>query len=645
MRRTDRAVLWIAPLLAVVGLSAAPPDEPLIDAVKIGDTEAVSRLLRDGENPNAVLPDGTTALHWAAYRNDVEAVDLLVEAGAAVEAVNRYGVKPLSLAATRGYAAVVKRLLQAGADANTMLLGNETVLMSAARTGSVDTVDALVVSGADPNAREETRGQTALMWAAGEGHSDVIRALLAAGADLHAVSHAPAHADAAGGTGTYTRRVKRIDEFTPLLFAVRAGRIEAVKALLDGGANPDEVTPDGTSALVIAAANAHWELGAFLLDAGADPNAAEQGWPALHQVVRTRNLNIGFFPHPEPTGNMSSMQFAAKLFEHGADVNARITKPISDGFRGFWTQNGATPILVAAKGADFEMMRLLAEHGADASLGNDRGTTPIMAASGVEMFNPNEDSGTNDEALEALEVALELGGDVNAANDNGDTPMHGAAWRGANDIILRLVEEGAELHVENNRGYTPLQIANGEEEGRVANINIRPWTVELLQDLLKERGLPWELQRSLEERFAFENREIDTRSREEIMREYRERLGLGGGAAAALEASDLEVADATGFIGVWDLALESSQIPLSFIMDIKDVGGKIGAILTSDFLGESTVTDITKDGETLNMKWEASVQGQQVPLDLTLTPDGEELKALLDFAGMAKVEGAATKSP
>ena len=115
---------------------------------------------------------------------------------------------------------------------------------------------------------------------------------------------------------------------------------------------------------------------------------------------------------------------------------------------------------------------------------------------------------------------------LNAANSSGDTPMHGAAWRGANDIILRLVEEGAELHVENNRGYTPLEIANGEEEGRVANVNIRPWTVELLQRLLRERGLPWELERSIEERYAFEEKEADTRSEEEIQREFLEQLGV-----------------------------------------------------------------------------------------------------------------------
>ena len=512
-----------SPLAAAV--SAAPPEPPLVEALKAGDRQAAFALLRAGADPDAAAPDGTTALHQAAYRDDLDAADRLLRAGATPGAANRYGMTPLALAAAGGYGALVERLLAAGADPHTAAPGGETALMSAARAGGVRAVAALLARGADPNAAEATRGQTALMWAAGEGHAEVVRLLLAAGADLHARSRAPAAADAARGAGTYTRRVPRLDAFTPLLFAVRAGRTAAVRALLAAGADPNEAAPDGTSPLVMAAANAHWALGALLLEAGADPNAAGQGWPALHQAVRTRNLNIGFFPHPEPTGTMSSLEFAARLIAHGADVNARITQPIVDGFRGFWTQTGATPLLAAAKGADAEMMRLLAAHGADATLANERGTTPLMAAAGVEMFNPDEDSGTNAEALEALDVALALGGDVNAANRDGDTALHGAAWRGANAIVRRLVAEGAELHVENERGFTPLRIANGEEEGRVANINVRPWTVELLQELLKERGLPWELGRG-QERYQFENNAIDTRSREEVMREYLERPGI-----------------------------------------------------------------------------------------------------------------------
>jgi ankyrin repeat protein len=294
-----------------------------------------------------------------------------------------------------------------------------------------------------------------------------------------------------------------MDVFTPVLIAVRAGQIEAAGALLDAGANVNETTPDGTSALVLAIHNARYDMAAFLLERRADPNLAGQGWTALHQLLRTRSLNIGFFPHPEATGRTSGIELARKLIEHGADVNARITRPIADGYRNFWVQNDATPLLMAAKGADAEMMRLLAAHGANPALTNKMGTTPLMAASGVEMFNPNEDSGTNEEALEAVKVALELGADVNQANSAGDTPLHGAAWRAANGIIQLLVDRGARLDAKNKSGMTPLQIANGEEEGRVANINIRPWAVDLLVKLMKERGVPIEM-KSAEGRFAFE---------------------------------------------------------------------------------------------------------------------------------------------
>jgi ankyrin repeat protein len=493
-------LLW---LLCVTGIVAAGREAPLVDAAKAGDTAAVRSLLREGQRVNISSVDGTTPLHWAAYHENVAIIDLLVRAGADVKAANRYGATPLSLAAATGNAGVIERLLKAGADPNGASPGGETALMTVARTGSVDAAKVLLAHKADVNAREATRGQTALMWAAGEGHADVIKILLEAGADLRATSRAPAGAAMSTGGSTYRRSVARIDVFTPFLIAVRAGRIDAARALLDAGANVNETTPDGTSALVLAIHNAQYDTASFLLDRGADPNLAGQGWTALHQLLRTRSLNIGFFPHPEPTGTTSGLQLARKLIERGADVNARVTKPITDGYRNFWTQNDATPLLMAAKGADAEMMRLLAAHGANPALTNKIGTTPLMAAAGVEMFNPNEDSGTVEEALEAVKVALELGGDVNQANKAGDTALHGAAWRAANDVIQLLVDRGARLDAKNTSGLTPLQIANGEEEGRVANINIRPWAVDLLVKLMRERGLPIEM-KSAEGRFAFE---------------------------------------------------------------------------------------------------------------------------------------------
>ena len=137
----------------------------------------------------------------------------------------------------------------------------ETVLMTAARTGKVDVLKLLIARGADIRAHEPSKGQTALMWAAAENNAAAVKLLVEAGADLHERSR--------GGS------------FTPLLFAVRAGHIEASKALLDLGAKIEDALPDGTSALVLATINAHYELAGFLLDRGANPSAAAQGWTAL----------------------------------------------------------------------------------------------------------------------------------------------------------------------------------------------------------------------------------------------------------------------------------------------------------------------------------------------------------------------------
>jgi len=254
---------------------------------------------------------------------------------------------------------------------------------------------------------------------------------------------------------------------------------------------------------VLAIANAHYDLAAFLLDQGADPNQAKQGWTALHQVVRMRNLNIGFFPQPEASGEMSTMALAKKVIAHGVDVNARQTKAMRDGYRNSWfNELGATALLIASKGADAEMMRFLVANGADATLTNVNGTTPLMLASGIEMYNQGEDSGTLDEALEAVKVALQIGADVNLANKRGETPLHGAAYRGSNEIVQLLVDHGAALDAKTQGGMTPLMIANGEDY-RVPSFLIRPATVALLQQLLRDRGLPADLSNP-DERYRFE---------------------------------------------------------------------------------------------------------------------------------------------
>src|SRR5438270_7191236 len=110
--------------------------------------------------------DGSTPLHWAAYRDDLKAAEQLLRAGANVKAPNRYGVTPLSLACTNGNGAMVELLLKAGADANSALPGGETPLMTASRTGKIGAVKALLAHGANVAAKETRHGQTAIEWAA-----------------------------------------------------------------------------------------------------------------------------------------------------------------------------------------------------------------------------------------------------------------------------------------------------------------------------------------------------------------------------------------------------------------------------------------------------------------------------------------------
>ncbi len=452
-------------LLALSTLFAARGTAPLADAAEEMDKATIRALLQKHADINAAQVDGMTALHWAAFRDDTEIAKLLVDAGANVKAANRYGVTPLSLACTNGDGPMVELLLKAGANPNEALPGGETALMTAARTGRVGAVKVLISHDALVNTREPRIGQTALMWAAAEGNVETIEALIQAGANLH----------------------ERLDSgYTPFLFAVREGRMGAVAALVKSGASVNEIVEPhkatgparpasgagwpraGMSAMVLAASNAHLELAAWLLDHGADPNAAGAGYTALHVVSAIRKSGVGDNdPAPEGSGNMNSLEFTKKLVDKGANINARMTKSVKFGLTGLNTM-GATPFMLAAKTADAELMRYLAKLGADPAITNADNSTPLMAAAGLGTRSPGEDAGTEDEVVEALQVALDLGANIDAVDNNGETAMHGAAYKNAPKAVEFLAAKGAKREIwdkPNKNGWTPLTIAEGHRFG------------------------------------------------------------------------------------------------------------------------------------------------------------------------------------
>ncbi len=475
----------VVALLAISGVGAAGQDIPLIEAVKNGDTATVRALLDEGSDVNAPEVDGTTVLHWAVSRDNVDVADLLIRAGANLRVANRYGVAPLSLACLNGSVAMVAKLLQAGADPKSTQPGGETALMTAARTGNADVVQLLLARGADVNATEEWKGQTALMWAAAENNAAAVKALIAGGADI------PTRSKISPGVAELGNR-----GFTAFTFAARAGAIDAAEALLEGGASVNDTLADGTSALVLAVMSARYEMAAFLLDRGADPNAAAQGWTALHQIVWTRRPNRGFNTvFQAPKGRVDSLSLVETLLAHGADINARVTTrraPRTVTGRNLLKVTGTTPLFLAAHRVDVDLIRLLLQSGADPLLPNEDGTTPLMAAAGVGLYNPGENPGTPEESAEAVELCLEAGGDPTTVDANGDTALHGAAYwdsPGAVELLLAANPQ-LDLDVVNNNGWTPLRVADGVMVEAGTALHFGPAVAAELRELLKVRGLP-----------------------------------------------------------------------------------------------------------------------------------------------------------
>src|SRR5690242_5772074 len=128
----------VAAWLIAAPMASAAPDLRLVDAVKRGDVPAVRTLLQQRADVNAAEPDGSSALHWAAYQDEPEVAALLIQAGAKIDAANALGITPLKLAATAGDPRVVDLLLKAGANPNAVTGEGETILMAAARAGNVD---------------------------------------------------------------------------------------------------------------------------------------------------------------------------------------------------------------------------------------------------------------------------------------------------------------------------------------------------------------------------------------------------------------------------------------------------------------------------------------------------------------------------
>jgi ankyrin repeat protein len=441
------------PLFA--GAALAADSKNLIDAVKQGDRDAVRALLNGPAKDYVAGPQGTVALLSAVERKDAQMVDLLLAAGADPKAANDYGATALYAAAANADPAIAVKLMAAGADPNKALASGETPLMEAARDGNLETVRTLIKSGANPNAQESKGGQSALMWAVSEQHRDVAAELVKDGADVSARSK----------TG-----------FTALMFAAKTGDIDSARLLLDAKADPNEVMPkSGATPLIIASAIGNPEVVSLLLERGADPNVKDaNGFTSLHHAVRDSDYGVS------APAKAVAVTIVKSLLAHGANPNARLQldkeKVAAEikaqaGNAGARTKRtsititeveleGATPVALAAEVNNVEAVKALVDGGADPNFPTEKGTTPLILASGagtdVQRARSPDERAT---AVQTAAYLLDHGADVNTHGQFGWTALHSASYQGLNDLVELLVKRGAQVDAFDELGQTPLSIS------------------------------------------------------------------------------------------------------------------------------------------------------------------------------------------
>jgi len=457
----------------------------LREAALIGDVYLAEELLKQGADPNEQDISGRTPLHYAfwapegGWRCHVEVAELLLRHGAEadLEAFDEvpwfdttdeeyyHGQRVLGqrgimkLFAERGVLSMCYKdcetplhriykhdyykqpwLLEFGGDPNVRDRHGRTPLHHAAAEGRG--LEPLLEAGADPNARDK-EGKTPLHYAVAHGHSDAVKLLLEYGAEV-------------GGELAEALRL------TPLHLAALRGSAEEVERLLNGGADPNVRDVFYRTPLHYAAARNHKAVAELLLKHGADPNAKdENGKTPLDLAVRRCAVDV--LELLLPLGDVNAVAEKAwclavlkKLgFETPENVRRR-----------------CEPYVAQALKADVSSVEYVLREAAYAGCGEvasilrRRFPAEVVRGAAFELvgLSPPEELQLQDLRERCIWgsiawLLLSRGVDPNTRDVHGLTLLHAAAWCGDESAAELLLKAGADPNARDAEGNTPLHVA------------------------------------------------------------------------------------------------------------------------------------------------------------------------------------------
>jgi uncharacterized protein len=519
-------------------------------AVYRDDLQMADALIAAGANIKLANREGATPIYLASLHGSAPMIEKLLKAGADVNQMGPEGETPLMLTARTGNLDAIRVLLDHHADVNAKdTLRGTTALMWATDQTHPEAMKLLIEHGANVSAQTEKDSRNArnnlantvkqrlhssfgVLGKRGPGNDGTPPAPENAAAPKApapeptvAIAEAPAagpkkpktQPDGEDDFAAFFRRPAKKDGggLTPLVYAAREDCMECAKMLVEAGADVNQRTYYGWTALLVATQNRHYKLGQYLLEHGANANTPNNGgWTPLYLATDNRNIEGGDYPVRAP--DMDHLDFIKLLIAKGADVNARIcgvestpeeckgdSTETRTNFTMQWLfEDGATPFLRAAQSGDVELMKLLLEHGANPKIFTAHNVTPLAVAAGIGWVEGVTYEWSPEQNLEALKMCLDLGIDPNVADDEGRTALHGAAHKGRPEVIQMLVDRGANLDAHDGgsrdsvngallgKTWIPLDWARGLVRVGVQSAIPHPEAAALLAKLMTEKHIP-----------------------------------------------------------------------------------------------------------------------------------------------------------